>query len=53
MATFEEYNERRIQDEKSFEAKLQKIYEAIEEMKADTEANAEAIEELASIIGGE
>lgn len=53
MSSFEEYIRNRQKDEKDFKMRLAEIAAAVEELKADSEANAEAIEELAAIIGGE
>ena len=52
MATFEEYRDRWIQQVKSIDDKVNLLTADVAKNSEDIEYNAEAIEELASIIGG-
>ena len=52
MATFEEYRDRWIQQVKSIDDKVNLLAADVAKNSEDIEYNAEAIEELASIIGG-
>lgn len=53
MSSFEEYIRNRQRDEMYFAKRIAEIEAAVEELRDDSEANAEAIEELAAIIGGD
>ena len=53
MATFEEYRDRWIQQAKSLNHKIDLIAADVESNKTNIEYNAEAIEELAGMIGGD
>lgn len=53
MSTFEEYRDRWIQKNKSLEDKLNLLAAEVQVNRDNIEYNAEGIEELASIIGGD
>lgn len=53
MPTIEEYRERLIQQKKSLNNKINAIVEQVGQNTQDIEYNAEAIEEIASIVGGD
>lgn len=53
MPTIEEYRERLIQQKKSLNNKIDAIAAQVGQNTQDIEYNAEAIEEIASIIGGD
>lgn len=53
MSTFEEYRDRWIQKNKSLEDKLNLLAAEVHVNRDNIECNAEGIEELASIIGGD
>lgn len=53
MATFEDYRDRWIEQNKSLNHKIDLVAADVEINKQDIECNAEAIEELAGMIGGD
>jgi hypothetical protein len=53
MPTIEEYRERLIQQKKSLNNRIDAIAAQVGENSQNIEYNAEAIEEIASIVGGD
>ena len=53
MATFEDYRDRWIEQNKSLNNKIDLVAAEVEVNKTDIECSAGAIEELAGMIGGD
>lgn len=53
MATIIEYKKRYIKQNKDLNEKINELSATVEQNTQDIEYNAEAIEEIASIVGGE